>query len=84
MVGAPGPDVVEHDVVAVHDKADRRLAGSRAANSENTSESVVGLAGLLLWECGVPTRSKTGEFTGPASNISPDSLTPGTSQPTSR
>ena len=34
VVRPPGPDVVQNDVVAVHDKADRGLAGGRAADSE--------------------------------------------------
>jgi len=34
VVRPPGPDVVQNDVVAVHDKADRGLAGRRTADSE--------------------------------------------------
>jgi len=34
VVRPPGPDVVQNDVVAVYDKADRGLAGGRTANSE--------------------------------------------------
>jgi len=34
VVRPPGPDVVQKDVVAVHDKADRGLAGGRTADSE--------------------------------------------------
>ena len=34
MVRPPGPDVVQKDVVAVHEKADRGLAGSRTADPE--------------------------------------------------
>ena len=34
VVRPPSPDVVQNDVVAVHDKADRGLAGGRTADSE--------------------------------------------------
>ena len=46
---------------------------------KNTSCSAVGSLGSLLWAFGVPTWSSTGEFTGPASKISPEISTPGTS-----
>ena len=46
---------------------------------KNTSCSAVGSLGSLLWACGVPTWSSTGELTGPASKISPEISTPGTS-----
>ena len=44
-----------------------------------TSESVVGLCGLLaLWPCWRPTRSRTGDSTVPASIVTPATITPGT------
>ena len=55
------------------------LPGVAPPMRKNTSLSVVGSAGSLLCAFGVPTSSSTGEFIGPASNISPASLTPGTS-----
>ena len=55
------------------------LPGVAPPMRKNTSLSVAGSAGSLLWAFGVPTWSSTGELTGPASNISPASFTPGTS-----
>jgi hypothetical protein len=46
---------------------------------KNTSLSVVGSSGSLLWAFLGPTCSRTDEFTGPASTISPASFTPVTS-----
>ncbi len=55
------------------------LPGVAPPMRKNTSLSVVGSSGSLLCAFFVPTWSRTGEFLGPASNISPASFTPVTS-----
>ena len=88
MIGAPRPEVVDDDVVAIHFEADARLADVRTADAENTSCKTVGSEQSLARACSplrllsrpcVPTCSNTGDCTGPASITRPETVTPRTS-----
>ena len=74
VVRPPCPDVVEDDVVAVHDQADRRATRLCAADTEEhivKSRRVGGsIMSLRAWP--LPTCSSTGEFVVPASKIIPE------------
>src|ERR1700733_2143411 len=80
MVGTPRPDIVEDHIVMIDFEAGRRASQSRAADAEvhiiqrDRVGWIVGFRAVGLSDL----EEHTGELTGPASTISPDTSTPST------
>jgi hypothetical protein len=78
VVSAPCPHVIDDGVVGVVEEADvsRNVRRLRSADAEEDILNRVGVSGRTGPRPGIPTESRTGEFTGPASMIIPDNFTP--------